>query len=153
MFAVVAAFEMLCAMLMFIFRNALHSAAALALLFFANSLAFLLLGQPLIAIIGLFVTVGGISTYMFVSVASVRYPQLKARRALSIGLLSVLVFLAMSYPIFSWGAAAANAPMLSISALSPSLAASLPFFYLIAALLFGSALGAVLILKKAGVAP
>ena len=71
MFIVLALAELLSISLIFVFKDILHSVLSLAMAFFINSLIFLMLEQPLLALLQLFVMVGGISTFLFVGVASV----------------------------------------------------------------------------------
>jgi NADH:ubiquinone oxidoreductase subunit 6 (subunit J) len=150
LFITVAVLEVVSAILVFKFRIALHAAAALAVLFFANALAFLLLSQPLLAIMQLFVMVGGVSTYLFVSVASANYPSLNPKRALAFGLLAASLFAVMVYPLVSTNINANQNNIVSLSTLDSYMSNSLPFFYMIAAVLFGVSLGAIIILKKVG---
>lgn len=151
-FVAVAAFEILFTVMIFSMRNALHSAVALALLFLANSAVFLLLSQPLLAVLQLFVMIGGISTYLFISVAYVKYSLMGRKRAIAAGILAALLFAVLSYPLLSskvdFGTAQSN--VLDISSLPQYMAGSLQFFYVIAAVLFAVSIGAIVLLKKRG---
>ena len=69
LFLAVAVLELISIALIVLFKDIMHSSLALASLFFMNLLVFLMLQQPLLAVVQLFVLVGGISTYMIIGVA------------------------------------------------------------------------------------
>jgi NADH-quinone oxidoreductase subunit J len=154
-FAIVSALGILFSVLVFTFRDILHATVALASLFFANSLLFLLLNEPLLAIIQLFVMVGGISTFLFVGVAAAPYSKFKYTRILFMAALWIVFFAAIAYPLtgmqFSQPQPQNQGAPFGVVGIAASLSSGPVFFYLILLLMFGVALGAVLLLKRAGV--
>ena len=152
MFAIVSIIALFVSVLVFVFRDILHATVALAVLFLANSFFFLLLGEPLLAIIQLFIMVGGITTFLFVGVASAPYSKFKYTRGLFFTVLWAFFFVAITYPLSGMqfyqpqNAAAA----FGLTSIAVSFAGTPIFFYIILSLMFGVALGAVLLLKKAG---
>ena len=150
-FIFVAAFELLAVALIFAFRNMMHSALALALVFFANSLAFLVLGQPQLAIIQLLVLVGGVATYISVSVASSSYSKFKHVRIPALAVVAALLFAVMVFPLLRLGLG-----NITIVGVGPDISmlsymyGPVQYLYLIFALLVGTVLGSILLLKRIG---
>ena len=70
LFAVLSIGTIVSALAIFAEKSVFKSALALAITLFLVSMAFVLLGQPVLAVIQLFVLVGGLSTYTIVAVAS-----------------------------------------------------------------------------------
>ncbi len=73
MVIIIALLELVAIAFIFLSKSLLHSVISLTLAFIANSAIFLAIGQPFIAIIQLFIFVGGISTYALVGVASASF--------------------------------------------------------------------------------
>ncbi len=88
-------------LLIFIFRDVLHVAVALSILFFVNSLVFLLLDQPLLAVIQLLIMIGGVSVYLFVGVAAASYSNFKYTNYVALAVTAVVIFLVMLYGLYS----------------------------------------------------
>ena len=74
LFAIIALLEILSATLVFVFKDMLHVVLSFSALFIINSAIFMVLGQPFLALLQLFIMVGGVSTYLFVGVASEATP-------------------------------------------------------------------------------
>ncbi|MEM3841389.1 MAG: hypothetical protein QXN59_01695 [Candidatus Micrarchaeaceae archaeon] len=145
----IAVAEVAAASSIFIMKDIMHSALALAAVFLANSAAFLILGQPILAIMQMFIMVGGVATYLFVGVAS-EHP--KEKRHTNIPLfviISVLTFVAIGYPALGYYSNSSNSA-LSFSAISAEFASGYQILYVLVTLLFGVALGAILLLKNNG---
>ncbi len=151
-FALVAAFEITAMGLIFAFREIMHSAVALALFFFANSLAFLLLNQPLLAVVQLLVLVGGVSTYVFVSVASASYSKFEHSRKAALAAVSLLLFVVIAYPILRSGLSGTAQTQQDYSSFPTYMYGSVEYVYLAFVLLAGTVLGSILLLKKVGAA-
>lgn len=153
----IMALEIIAALMVFVFKDIMHSALALSVLFFGNSLAFLFLSQPVLAIIQLLVMIGGISTYIFIGVSSVPYSNFKHTRYVALAALSALLFLAISFPLFTQPVSklfynSSVSPILADYVIAPPnyIEINIPFFYLLSVLLFGVALAAIILIKRIG---
>ena len=150
-FAILSTLGILFSLLVFEFRDMLHAAVSLALLFLVNSLFFLLLGQPLLAIVQLFIMVGGITTFLFVGVASAQLGKFTRSKRLWFGILWIIIFAVLLYPLnamqFYQPQSQASFGIINIT---NSLENSHIFFYMILALMFAVSLGAIVLLRKAG---
>lgn len=102
---VLAALMVIGTLLIFVFRNVLHVAVALSIIFFVNSLVFLLLNQPLLAVIQLLIMIGGVSVYLFVGVAAAGYSNFKYTNYAALAVTAVAIFLVMLYGLYSSGTA------------------------------------------------
>ena len=129
-------------------RDIVNVVVSLSIAFLANSLLFLALNQPLLAAVQLFVMIGGISTYMFVGVATSGAAQkLRTRRAILIPM-AVIIFLALSYPFLGAAATDVQPGQITVQQISAQMSSSIPYFYLIALLTFGATTGAIILLKS-----
>lgn len=145
----IAVVEIAAAFCIFMLRDVMHSALALATLFLFNSAAFLALGQPILAVIQLFIMVGGVATYLFVGVAS-EHPNEKRHTNMAVfGILSVLIFIAVGYPAIGYFSGSSGVS-LSFSTMASEFASGYQLLYILVVLLFGVALGSILLLKNLG---
>ena len=149
-FIAVALVELASISMIFISRDVLHSVLALSAAFFFNSLLFLLLSQPLLALLQLFIMVGGISTYLFVGVAAVSYSRFKHTTYSALMILSVAFFTLLLYNSLGVGFPAQQQNPLSSAAISNYLSSGVGQLYIITFALFGIALGSILLLKRIG---
>ena len=150
-FAAVSIIGVLFSALVFVFKDILHSAVALAVVFIMNSALFLLLQQPLLAIIQLFIMVGGITTFLFVGVASAQAAKFRFTRIATLAVLWAVFFVVIAYPLMGVQFQTSQQPSsFGVVGISQSLSGSSVLFYVILSLMFSVALGAVLLLKKAG---
>ena len=147
-FMVLASADILSLLLIFVFKDILHSVLALSVSFFVNSLIFLLLSQPLLALIQLFIMVGGISTYLFVGVASAPLSHFKHTSHAVLAIVSVVFFAACFYNAAGMQLPAPQNNALSGEAIATYLASSMGQLYMVALVLFGAALGSIALLKK-----
>lgn len=147
-FIVLSLVELLSITLIFVFKDIPHSVLALSMAFFLNSLLFLILEQPLLALIQLFIMVGGISTYLFVGVASLSFPRFKHTSHLFLSLLSIVFFTVCFYKATSMQFPIQQQNTLSDQAIAAYLASSIGQLYIITFVLFGVALGSILLLRK-----
>lgn len=150
LFAIVSVLGVILAALIFAFKDILHSAVALSGVFLINSLLFILLNQPLLAVIQLFIMIGGITTFIFVGVASATYSKFKYTRLAWLGILWALVFVAIIFPLTNVQFNGQGSNVFGASGVSGSLASSVGLFYIMLFTMFGVSLGAILLLKKAG---
>jgi NADH-quinone oxidoreductase subunit J len=150
LFVIISAIGIILAILVFAFRDILHSALALAGVFLVNSLFFLFLDQPILAVVQLFIMVGGITTFLFVGVASAPYSKFKYTKLAYLCILWVVLLIAMIVPLGSLGISASQSNIFDASGIANSLGTATALYYLMLLLMFGVSLGAVLLLKKAG---
>jgi NADH:ubiquinone oxidoreductase subunit 6 (subunit J) len=147
LFAALAAAELASVSLIFMFKDMMHSVLALSSVFFFNSLLFLAMGQPLLALLQLFVMMGGVSTFLFVGVSSEGAPRFKRTGLPALALLSAALFAICLYG--SYGLQFTEHPeALTAATIGNLLAGGVGQLYLMVFALFGVALGAILVLRK-----
>jgi len=146
----VSIFELGSLAFIFISKTLLHSVLSLTLAFIGNSALFLILQQPLLAIIQLFIFVGGISTYALVGVASASFSRFRHTNRLAF-IAIFLVFLAViSYPVFGMGLSNTAHNAFTPQQIASGINGYMGLFYLITVMLFGAALGSIALYKEAG---
>lgn len=150
LFIIVALLEVVFASLMFYFKNILHTVLALAMLFVVNSGMFLILGQPLLALLQLFIMVGGVSTYVFVGVASSGYSKFKNTNYLALIAMSVVIAALFSIKTLQINTIIAQQNVVTGQLIAQSLSSNLGLIYLIAIMVFGTGIGSILLVKKLG---
>jgi NADH-quinone oxidoreductase subunit J len=150
LFAIVSVLGVILAALMFAFKDILHSAMALAGVFLVNSLLFIALNQPLLAVIQLFIMIGGITTFIFVGVASATYSHFKYTKLGWLGLLWLVFFIAIAFPLTKIQFNGQLSNIFGPSNVAISLGSSVGLFYIMLFVMFGVSLGAILLLKKTG---
>lgn len=150
LFIIVALLELSSAVLVFFFRDIVHTVLSLSLLFVFNSVMFLILGQPLLALLQLFVMVGGVATYIFVGVGSASYSKFKSTdyKVLAVAYAFILVvFLAR---LANVGPIEAQQNILSSQIISQFFISDIGLVYLLTVMLFGVGFGSILLMKKLG---
>ena len=130
----------------FLSRSLLHSVLALTATFFSSALVFAYLGQNFIALLQLFVFVGGLSTYLVVAVAGEesRHSFSPARFILVL----VVASLGLSAIFLSSRLYTAPNGNSFIAAAGPALAAYYPMLFALALLLFSTVIGSIIIMKR-----
>ncbi len=149
-FLAIAALEVASVIAVYTLRDILHAAIALASVFFANSLLFLLMGQDLLAILQLFIMIGGVSTYIFVGVASPSFSHFKHTSYIRLAVVAALLSAALLYPLLSAGFSVGAPNQLSQGSISASLSSSVEYLYFITIFVFAVSIGAVIALRKLG---
>lgn len=149
-FAIIALLEIISAIMMFVFKDILHIVLALSALFTFNSAMFFVLSQPLLALLQIFIMVGGISTYIFVGVASGSYSKFRGTNFAALAIVSVAIFVLFSAKALQGGIAASGQNVLTYGEISNAIGQDAGFLYLIAAMLFGTGFGSMLLMKKLG---
>ncbi|MCL4373517.1 MAG: hypothetical protein M1360_01780 [Candidatus Marsarchaeota archaeon] len=147
-FAVLAFIELLAAVLIFLFKNVMHSIIMLAIAFLVGSLLFAALQQPLLALLQLFVIVGGVLTYFFIGVASAGLSKFKHTYYLPLAVLAIASFLLLAYASIGINTAGSN--VLTRQMIANYVGSSISVLYVLAIVLFGVGLGAIELLKKLG---
>lgn len=150
-FLILAAIGIGSALACFAMRDMLHIVVALSALFTFNSLVFAMLGQPLLAVVQLFVMVGGISTFLFVGVASATYSNFRYTKVARLLLASAAVFAVIGYPLLGLQMYAYQPPVFSQSSIVASIPQSMYLFYVMALVMFGMTLGSIVLLRRSSV--
>jgi NADH:ubiquinone oxidoreductase subunit 6 (subunit J) len=147
LFAALAVAELASISLIFLLKDMLHSVLALSMVFFVNSLLFLVLGQPLLALLQLFVMIGGVSTFLFVGVASEGLSRFRRTSLATLAVLSAALFAMCFYRFYGMQFTEQQNTLPAI-ALSGYLTTGIGQLYFVTFALFGVALGAILVLRK-----
>lgn len=146
--AIVAILEFAAISFIFISRSILHSVLSLTLAFVANSALFLLMKQPFLAIIQLFVLVGGISTYALVGVASASFSKFPHTNKIAFVAVFIILSLAILYPIFGLKIVPSTQNQFGSQQIKYGIENYMGLFYLITAMLFGTAIGSIVLFKS-----
>ena len=153
--AILGGLAILSALLVFYFKRISHIAVAISALFFANSLLFLALDQPILAVIQLLIMVGGVSTYLFIGVGSAPYSRFKHVNWPALIISSIAIFVLVFYGLQESGAlsslsASALPSPYSANSIMGSFAStsSLLALYAIMIMLFGLGIGAIKLLNR-----
>lgn len=150
LFIVIAVLEILAAAMIFMFRDLLHSVLALSFVFVMNSAMFFVLNQPLLALMQLFIMVGGVSTYLFVGVGSESYSRFKHTNYKILVLVYVIFFIAIAARTVQVTQISVSQNTISNGTVSESISSNVGLFYLIAAMLFGVGFSSILMIRKLG---
>lgn len=148
---ILAVLEILSAALIFYFKNILHVGIALSVLFFFNSVIFLIAQQPLLAIIQLFIMIGGISTYFIIGVASLDLSNFKHIRIIPIIVFFVIMFLVISLPLLNVSFSGSAKGPITTSVLASEFVNYIGVFYLLTLLIFAAGLGSIAMFNRVGV--
>ena len=149
-FLAIAALELVLIATIFALKDLLHIGIMLAAIFLLNSLMFLILGQPLMAIIQLFILIGGITTYFVIGVASTSYSKFPHTNAAKLAAVSIILFAAIAYPMHALQFSQGSPGAVTGSGISNSISAYLPLFYMLAIMLFAAAFGSIILFKRIG---
>jgi NADH:ubiquinone oxidoreductase subunit 6 (subunit J) len=150
LFVMLSLLELASLALLFVFKDALHAVLSLTAAFSVSALLFLALEQPLLALLQLFVMVGGIATYLFVGAASAGIPRSMHTNYAILALLSIALFAAIYYGASSTKFLSAQGSPLSEQAIASSLSSNIALLYVIALMLFGIGIGTIALLRKIG---
>ncbi|MEM3019764.1 MAG: hypothetical protein QW194_00360 [Candidatus Micrarchaeaceae archaeon] len=149
-FFIVAVFEIASVIAVFKLKDILHAAIALASVFFANSIMFLLIDQDLLAILQLFIMIGGVSTYIFVGVASGSFSRFKHTSYIGLAVISVVLAAVLLYPLVALGSSSTVSNALTGSEISADMSSSIQYLYFVAIFIFAVSIGAVIVMKRIG---
>ena len=151
-FVIAAILEILSATMIFVFKDVLHSVLALSFFFIFNSALFFILEQPLLALLQLFLMVGGVSTFMFVGVGSTSYSKFRHTNFMAFVIIYLMLLLSFSYGIAQLRPQTLQSQQnpLSDYVIYQSFSTNLGMFYLIGFALFATGLSAIVIMKKLG---
>ncbi len=148
---VLALLELLSAALIFYFKDMLHVGIALSVLFFFNSVLFLAAQQPLLAVIQLFIMIGGISTYFIIAVASLGTSDFKHIRIIPIVVFSAVIFIALALPIILLNPLNGNPQgPITMATLTTEFTSQIGLFYILTLLVFATAMGSIALFNRIG---
>jgi NADH-quinone oxidoreductase subunit J len=150
LFIIVALLEVLSAALMFYFKDILHTVLALSSFFAFNSAMFLILNEPLLALLQLFIMIGGISTYVFVGVASSGYSKFKNTSYILLIVMVAVIAVLFSIKTLNINLVTNEQNVVTSQFIAQSLSSNLGIIYLLTILLFGTGLGSIILIKKLG---
>lgn len=150
LFMILSLLEILSATLIFVFKDILHAVLAFSLVFVFNSALFFVLAQPFLALLQLFIMVGGVSTYIFVGVGSASYSKFRHTNYTFLIVTYLAVFISFSYRITSVTPIIPETNLLSTTLISQSISSNLGLLYIIVLTLFGIGLSSIVLMKKLG---
>ncbi len=146
LYILISIFAALSAILVFTQKKLLHAAIALTLAFTASALLFAAIGQTFIGLLQLLIFVGGLSAYLIAAVAT----EIKGVSMLRKGTFAVVAVIlalaftaiALSLPGYTYSASTFQQSAASV------LSTDYIMLFVLALLLFSTAMGGVLIIKK-----
>lgn len=130
----------------FLERKLIRAVIYLAFAAISSALIFLYLGQAFIAMLQILVFVGGLSTYLIVAVATEEKSR-KMPSNLSFAVFAVVSALILFQLTYS-SASPSTSPADFVSSAQQAFSSYYALFYICVLLLFASALGSVLVLKR-----
>ena len=148
LFAMLSLFELASLILLFVLKETMHAVLSLTVAFSISALLFLAMAQPFLALMQLFIMVGGIATYLFVGVAAVDIQRSRHTNYAVIALLTLAFFAATFYGASRANFASAQGNILSAQTISSGLSANMALLFFIVFMLFGIGIGAMLLLRK-----
>jgi NADH:ubiquinone oxidoreductase subunit 6 (subunit J) len=151
-FAVASIVAFGAALFMFKAREMAHAMLGFLLITIAAAGLLVVLDLPLLALLQLFIMVGGVSTYLFVGVSS---ENLSRFRHTSLPVLVVLAIALAAVPIYRISMLqnlGGQSNALNASVISAAVSSNITLFYMLAILLFGIGVGSIIMMKslKAG---
>ncbi len=142
-----ALLESAAAVSIYLLKGVLHSTLALSAVFVLNSFAFLMLQQPLLAVIQLFIVIGGIATYLIVGTAAGQRTTFRHVRLPAFAAMFVLLSIVLDYSIY--GTSFSSLPTNTFSAAGiAAMFSSIGLLYIIVLMLFSVSIGSILLLKR-----
>ncbi len=147
-FVIAAALDIVSIALVYTFKDVLHSVIALAAAFVMNSVFFLILGQPFLALIQLFIMVGGVATYAFVGVSSAGYSKFRHTSPKIFIVAYAALFILLAYGVLRASPIVPSQSATPTLSLTQMLEQNIALLYLMAIVLFGAAFGSIIMMKK-----
>ncbi len=136
------------ALFMFRAREMAHAMVGFLLVTVAAAALLVVLNLPLLALLQLFIMVGGVSTYLFVGVSSENLSRFKHT---SLPILVVLAIVLAAVPIYKLSlvqSAAGLSNAISTAVIQSAVSSNLTLFYMLAVLLFGIGIGSIVMMKS-----
>ncbi len=148
LFAMLSLLELASLALLFVLKDTMHAVLALTAAFSISALLFLVMEQPFLALLQLFIMVGGIATYLFVGVAAVEIPRSRHTNYAVLAVLALAFFAAIYYGASSANFLSAQGNVLSGQAIASSLSSSIALLYVMVFALFSIGIGTIVLLRK-----
>jgi NADH:ubiquinone oxidoreductase subunit 6 (subunit J) len=148
LFAALSLLELVSLALVFFLRDELHAVLSLTAAFAVSALLFLALEQPLLALIQLFVTVGGIAVCLLAGAAAVDAPRSRHANYATLALVALAFFAAIYYGASGAQFLGAQSNLLSVQMIASSLSSNIALLYVMAFMLFGIGIGTIALLRK-----
>ncbi|MGC8587171.1 MAG: hypothetical protein ACP5K9_02695 [Candidatus Micrarchaeia archaeon] len=145
-FAAIAVLSLVFSMLVFAAKKLLHAVLALTSVFALSAALFALLGQELVALLQLFIFVGGLSLYLMVTIAA-EYRGSEYTRLSYIPIIAIVVAAAMLLPMAGIFYVQQQSNSF-LSAASAGFSNYYAILYFIATMLFAVGIGSILVLKR-----
>jgi NADH:ubiquinone oxidoreductase subunit 6 (subunit J) len=135
---------------LFIFRAREMSHAMLGFLLVTVSAAGFLavLGLPLLALLQLFIMVGGVSTYLFVGVSSENLSRFRHTSLPILVVVAIAIAAAPIYRISMLQSLGGQSNQLGPGLISAAVGGNIALFYMLAILLFGIGIGSIAVIKS-----
>ena len=146
--AAVSVFMVISSAYVFATKKIMHAVLALTGAFTGSALFFMLMGQELVALLQLFLLVGGLSTYLIVAI-STEEVRVSVKNFTSLVVTAVILYGAMAIllPRFLQGSLQSN----NFSYVAgQAFESQYAILYFIVALLFAATLGSILMLRRHG---
>jgi len=145
-FWVIAVLAVSFSLLVFAARRLLHAVLALTFVFALSAMLFLLIGQELIALLQLFIFVGGLALYLMVTIAA-EYRSEEHTHLAYVPIIAIVVAAAMILPMVGilYMQQQSNS---FLSAAGTDFSNYYAMLYFIATLLFAVGIGSILVLKR-----
>ncbi|MCL5419615.1 MAG: hypothetical protein M1354_01915 [Candidatus Marsarchaeota archaeon] len=145
-FLSLAAVTVASSLAIFIFKRLMHAVLALTSVFLGSALIILLLGQPIVALLQLFIFVGGLSTYLMVAIAA----EEKSAYISMASFIPVAVGLSLALLFFTSRAVAAvpDAGSSMAQTFPSAFQEYYPVLFAVVLLLSAAAVGSVLFIRK-----
>lgn len=145
-FIVIAIITLGSGIALFLSKRLLHSVIGLTIAFMGSAMFFIYLGQDLIALLQLFIFVGGLSTYLIVAVAAEE--SVASTKLLNFIILAAVLTIGLSEVLIGPSAGIQLQENSFTALVSSSLTAYYPMLFVLAMLLFGTVIGSILVIKK-----
>jgi hypothetical protein len=150
LFVLLSLLELASLALLFVFKDPLHAVVSLAAAFSISALLFLTLSQPFLALIQLFIMVGGVATYLLVGVAATGASSPVRTNHVALALFAIALFFAIYYGVSGANFIGVQGNLLSGQMIAAGLSQNVPLLYLAMFMLFGIGTGAIVLLRKMG---
>ena len=147
-FASLSILEIFALVMLFASKDILHAVLSLSAAFTTNALMLLVLEQPFLALLQLFIMVGGIATYLVVGVASAGVSRFKHTNYAVLDGLTVASFEVILYGLIKVTIPDTQHNVLSAQAIAAGLSWNITLLYLTVLALFAIGIGAIAMLRR-----
>lgn len=131
----------------FLFKRLMHAVLALTMAFAASALIFLYLDQVLVALLQLFIFVGGLSTYLIVAISNEEKGSVHGNLPM-FAIVAVVLTVALLAAVQSLPSGLALSGNDMLQTAPAAFGSYYPIFYALALLLFSASAGTVIFIKK-----